>query len=375
MALQFGSSVWKAVKDGVTTFSASYFNPIWELIDKRLVDLEDRQIDWVAETEKLAEFGLQRVDTVLTPAFTTIQQAAEFGFLVAPSSTLATLAVNVEVSLYIDPTRKNLFAPTPYVEVARTGSAGASSYAQVISYTRETGELRIKPAVVYGDVAVENDWIVSAAAAIWTRVGTQIAAIFQAASDTQAAAILIANGPVSTVAGYGGVVSAAQIKSALALTAGDVGAYTTSAVDNLFNTLKGGVTSAHDTLKEIEDDLATRAVAATMTTALGLKADATTMTTALAGKEPLWAPPATMTGATNAADRGHYIGASANTLTAPTPAAGIRFRAEQRGTGSMFVDGNGKSFRGTAGPFEIDIKGWAGEFYYRPLPLDYWDWS
>ena len=205
MPLQFGSKIWQAVRDGKTRFNAAYFNPIWDLIDKRIADLEETKISADAEVAKLTTIGLERIDSVLAPAYLQVTQASELGFLVAPSNTVATLANNVEVSLFLDPDRKNLFAPTPYVEAARVGSAGAYAYAQVISYTRATGELRIKPQFIAGDLTNKSDWIVSASAGVWTRTGQSAGAILQAAQDTLAAAIMIQGGPVSSVAGLLGV--------------------------------------------------------------------------------------------------------------------------------------------------------------------------
>lgn len=57
------------VKDGSTPLSESFFNPVFQDLDLRLVTLEEVQMSWEGEVNTLTEYGLTRINEVLAPAF------------------------------------------------------------------------------------------------------------------------------------------------------------------------------------------------------------------------------------------------------------------------------------------------------------------
>ena len=58
------------MQDGKTPLSADYFNPVFQDIDLRISDLEQRRTDLQSVIDELSKFGLQRIDTLTTRAMT-----------------------------------------------------------------------------------------------------------------------------------------------------------------------------------------------------------------------------------------------------------------------------------------------------------------
>lgn len=54
--------------DGKTPLSADYFNPVFQDIDLRISDLEQRRNDLQSVIDELSKFGLQRIDVLTTRA-------------------------------------------------------------------------------------------------------------------------------------------------------------------------------------------------------------------------------------------------------------------------------------------------------------------
>jgi hypothetical protein len=60
--------------DGVTALSAGTFNPRFQDLDTRIAALEALNIAWQAAVQTLTDFGLARLDSVLSPTFATLNQ-------------------------------------------------------------------------------------------------------------------------------------------------------------------------------------------------------------------------------------------------------------------------------------------------------------
>lgn len=56
------------MQDGKTPLSADYFNPVFQDIDLRISDLEQRRTDLQSVMDELSKFGLQRIDVLTTRA-------------------------------------------------------------------------------------------------------------------------------------------------------------------------------------------------------------------------------------------------------------------------------------------------------------------
>ena len=54
--------------DGKTPLSAAYFNPVFQDIDLRISDLEQRRTDLQSVMDELSKFGLQRIDALTSRA-------------------------------------------------------------------------------------------------------------------------------------------------------------------------------------------------------------------------------------------------------------------------------------------------------------------
>ena len=60
--------------DGKTALSAATFNPRFQDLDTRIAALEALNISWQAAVQALTDFGLARLDSVLSPTFNTLNQ-------------------------------------------------------------------------------------------------------------------------------------------------------------------------------------------------------------------------------------------------------------------------------------------------------------
>lgn len=56
------------MRDGVTTLSEDYFNPVFGDVDARIAELEARRADLQGVVDELTKFGLQRIDTLVGPS-------------------------------------------------------------------------------------------------------------------------------------------------------------------------------------------------------------------------------------------------------------------------------------------------------------------
>lgn len=217
MALEFGvNKVWQRVKNNVTVMDERYWNALFEFFDRRFSALEGLAISWQAAVAEVTQFGLARIEQVLGPAFAVVTKAAELGFLVAASSTPAELAVGVEKSLYIDEDVAGIFTPSAFVEISKSDGSGYA-LAAVVSYTKQTGELRIEPTFLKDLSGEHDDWVISASAALWSRYGASLAEVLEALDEINT------NGAVTSVNGQGGAVT---------LTAADLGAATADDIDD-----------------------------------------------------------------------------------------------------------------------------------------------
>lgn len=200
-----------------------FFNRRYRLIAEDIRKLRDAVVKIEGASDALISFGLKRIDGVLAPALGKVQAAATRSFLVAPSTTAATLSVGATPTLVVsEEALREVFAPTPFLLVSRDadGAEGDWALARTRSYDEATGELGIEVLSSYGTLPTTEhaDWVISATAGFGDRI-LQAAADLQAlrddanqaVADAQAAAdaagTLLSEGPVSSVNGKTGAVS------------------------------------------------------------------------------------------------------------------------------------------------------------------------
>lgn len=345
MGVQFPSVLWPAVRDGVTRLGQRYFNPIWELIDARLAVLEDTKASYETEAEKFTTIGLDRLNQVLGPSFLRLGRIAELGFLKANSTTPETLVVD-EISTFVidDLDQRELFHPSAFVTITRPNSQSDFAIGKVAAYVKTTGILDVEIKLIVGSAGPHASWeiitgsgvtlymkaLADAAKADRMAADAAAAAAIEAKNLTNAAALLIAGGPVSSVNGQTGAVT---------LTAALVGAMSSAAGTALVQTV-------NTTLVEFEAEVAADLAAAAA-------AQSTALTNGLATKEPIWRAPAAYN-AGQALDRQHIV-ATANLaldLATLNPPIGAHFRVQTTTAATLVtLTGAGQRFRNKAGVF------------------------
>ena len=61
--------------DGKTPLSARYFNPVWQDLDLRLVELEALRVGWMEAVSQVSNLGLARINELVGAPMTTVNEA------------------------------------------------------------------------------------------------------------------------------------------------------------------------------------------------------------------------------------------------------------------------------------------------------------
>jgi hypothetical protein len=202
MAREFGSKFWPRMRDGITKLGEQYFNPIWDLIDRRLDVLETLKISWEQAVADLTQFGLRRIDESLAPAIERIGELAELGFLIANTEgNDAPLVQGQEHLLFVVEEQRELFTPTPWVVFIREAERDDFAVVRMVAYDPQTGAFTGEIVVQHGDAGPFGDWIIAASAGVWESVfglAAQVAADKQAVADDRVS--VSANTPIAVAA-------------------------------------------------------------------------------------------------------------------------------------------------------------------------------
>ena len=249
------------------TLDRLHFNRRYRLIAEALNGVDQQVALAKASTDNLLQAGLTRVNEVLQPALERVSKAAELGFLVATSSQAADLDVGGEGVIEVDDQGgRAVWAPTPYVLIAPAdGGAGVGDYAVVKaqSYNNENGGFAYEVAALGPDwqPGARSGWVLSASAGLAPNVmqaaadvSSAMTAINQAVTAAQdaaqAAEEVIADGPVSSVNGYTGIVSLGMsdipgLNSALGGKADTTHGHTIAQISGLPAELDGKAPASH----------------------------------------------------------------------------------------------------------------------------------
>lgn len=183
-----------------------------------------------AATDQLIALGLTRINEVLGPLLTSLNQAAELGFLIGVSGTSLTLTEGMEPTFEINEDTRSLFKPTPYLTISRSteGAEDQFAIARLLEYDKDNGGLSVEIVAVENISGAHEDWVVSASAGLPLSVMAKLADITalaaQVASDRDAveAALETVSTSVLSVAGKTGyiVLSIGDISGLLSALAG-----------------------------------------------------------------------------------------------------------------------------------------------------------
>lgn len=88
------------MRDGQTRLSEGYFNPIWQDIDLRIAGLEELRPSWLEAVRTVTDYGLLRINEVLTPAYLEIDaRIAESAALIADLEVRRQAAIDAVATL------------------------------------------------------------------------------------------------------------------------------------------------------------------------------------------------------------------------------------------------------------------------------------
>lgn len=151
--------------DGQERFDLAFLRRLLQAIDVRLQPLQEQQASAEDLLDNLQGLTLDRINNILTPAIQQVFTLTSRGFLIANSSTVATIA-NGDVHTFIigDETERELFTPSPFTALTRLGSTEDYGIARTISYDQETGEYECLVLSVYGSGGPHSDWVIGAMA-------------------------------------------------------------------------------------------------------------------------------------------------------------------------------------------------------------------
>jgi hypothetical protein len=255
-----------------------FFNRRFRLLVEAINSLESRLLSIEATNSSLVSLGLARINEVLGPALTKVQQAADLGFLIARSDTEAALpSVGQQITLVVNEDGgRDLFTPTPtvvlngYVDDALTIVA----YGSLISYNAETGAFAANITSISEGSGTPDYWQISAAAQVIPDLTAALAAVAEDAVAVAEDRAFI-EGVVTDIE-EGPVVSVAGKTGAVALTTADVAGLDTA--------LAGKAAAGHTHTAEQVSGLTTLLNAKAAITHSHTIGDVTGLQTALDGK-------------------------------------------------------------------------------------------
>ncbi|MCW2078022.1 UNVERIFIED_ORG: hypothetical protein M2193_000197 [Bradyrhizobium japonicum] len=144
-----------------------YWNRRFDDIDRRVSSNEDELDAIDGLTAYIEGLALNRLDLVLAPALDKIALVSEQGFLLAHSNSQVTLDVNTtQVFAIPDLAERELFAPSPFVTIARKGSMTDYAFAELVAWDRNSGQLTLRPRAIFGNPGPFIDWVIYVGSAI-----------------------------------------------------------------------------------------------------------------------------------------------------------------------------------------------------------------
>lgn len=271
------------------------FLPIYAEIEA----LRATRADYEAQITLFNSEGIKRVSEAVKPLVDQIGSAIDGGLLVAQTDDLVAIVAGAEIDFQIPEASRVAFRPTPFLAITAPDVRDDWAVGRVLVYNDTTGLLKLEILYLNGSGAERTGWTISASAGVVEAVSewfTQITAmrdqvsawrdeVAQKWADVNAAGILIAGGPVSSINGtlFGAVTGVAM----------EANHYTKEAMDTAL--------AARDTA------ISEKADAEATTTALGLKANSADVAASLAALEEKTAELTTNLVASGAIGAGKFV--------------------------------------------------------------------
>lgn len=135
------------------------------LIEARFLPLEGQSSAIDEAIESLRRVGLDRINDALRPALEWVLDVQSKGFLIAESSTSATLGEGNILDLNVpEGSQRELFTPSPFVVVSRKANPDDFAIARTIAYDSANGRFLCQVISHYGDPGPFDDWVIGALA-------------------------------------------------------------------------------------------------------------------------------------------------------------------------------------------------------------------
>ena len=219
---------------------AAFFDRRFQLISATLGTLAETVNNLGLVEDNLIKLGLIKLNDTLGPILNKVHAAADLGFLISTSDSLATLVLNqaTQFEINYDSGASDIFMPTPFLSVTRSGLNTLNQFAicRLLSWDRDARTLIVEPIYVSPTLIGEhNDWNIADSGGMFLGMVDILDQAISAKADLAAAQIIldqaiseVIGGPVVSVNGKVGVVS---------LGMGDIA--------NLVSTMAGKASASH----------------------------------------------------------------------------------------------------------------------------------
>ncbi len=162
---------------------------ILRAIEARLKPLETQSGSLNAAIEAVRKVGLDRINEVLVPAIQLILDIQSKGFMIAGSSTSATMVVGDVLTFVIDDEgQRALFTPSDFVGLTRKGTPDDYAVLRTVAYTVEDGKFIGQVVSFEGDPGPHTDWVLGALAGSTMASVMAMSRVLAARDDAVAAA-------------------------------------------------------------------------------------------------------------------------------------------------------------------------------------------
>lgn len=201
--------------------SVAWFNQWITTICNAINSIGVRMDGYDEAEENLIELGLANINAVLGPFLSTLQEAAQLGFLVAEADGQnAQLAVAQSFDLVLTSNGASLFTPTKWLMAMDVNDNSNWGVLQLVSWVQQ--DLNLATTCVYATkTQTSSSWQVCCGSAVLEAMVNDLNAATQAASSAQTAntncqtianslvglQASIAAGPVASVAGRTGIIT------------------------------------------------------------------------------------------------------------------------------------------------------------------------
>jgi hypothetical protein len=240
-----------------TLLDQKFYNTRFTLLVQAINQLYSQILAFQGVEDTLVQSGLDRINTLLTPYLSTLQQAANLGFLVCEATGVSVALVATNAANFQVNTGAALFTPTAYLLAQDQGDSNNWGLLQLVDYTASNGTLQTNVIYANSPGQFSSAWTISCNSAVLpvmidlanqaqTAAANAQSDLASIASDIATMNALIAEletGAVLSVNGYTGIVTLATgdivgLNSALAAKVGTV----------LFNSTVAGLQPLSTTL-------------------------------------------------------------------------------------------------------------------------------